>query len=481
MFAGRLFDDAADSARVKTGAERGDGVMKGPEMDDAVGSASNARIVIMNPPFTSRADMGEKFHHKAQDALRQRADHLVDMVVMADPGLDGVLDKNSVAPAFAALGERSLTGDPGAVLAMISPTVLAANASGLAERAWLAQRLHLHTVVTNFATRDGNLSQNTEINESIFIFQRADGPRPPTRLIALDRFPADEHDAAILHSCLRDTKTGILPDGWGEVAHWPAERVAAGDWTGAVWRSPALAEAAARFAESGALRPVSASGLSAWATGRMLRGAFRPSKHPESQTAIPILKSKGADAQMHIEAAPDERWEPKHSGRGQTDAMLAKAGHLLVTAGQGTITGRLTAVASTETFVGNGWIPVTGLTADEAKAVAVFLNSTPGRLLLMCNLGQKLRFPSYMAATVEALPVPDLADSRSQATLTACWEATRGEVVPQFRDGYTDIRRRWDTAVCKALGWDIDEIAELGELLAREPRVRGVAYGQWKP
>ena len=31
-----------------------------------------------------------------------------------------------------------------------------------------------------------------------------------------------------------------------------------------------------------------------------------------------------------------------------------------------------------------------------------------------------------------------------------------------------------------ALGWDIDEITELGELLALEPRVRGVAHGQWK-
>ncbi|MCY3785588.1 MAG: hypothetical protein OXG47_02535 [bacterium] len=52
--------------------------------------------------------------------------------------------------------------------------------------------------------------------------------------------------------------------------------------------------------------------------------------------------------------------------------------------------------------------------------------------------------------------------------------------MPQFRDGYTEVRRRWDAAVCAALDWDIDEVTGLGELLAREPRVRGVAYGQWK-
>lgn len=58
--------------------------------------------------------------------------------------------------------------------------------------------------------------------------------------------------------------------------------------------------------------------------------------------------------------------------------------------------------------------------------------------------------------------------------------ALRREIVPQFRDGYTDIRRRWDAAVCDALAWDTREIAELGKLLADEPYVRGVAYGQWK-
>ncbi len=71
-------------------------------------------------------------------------------------------------------------------------------------------------------------------------------------------------------------------------------------------------------------------------------------------------------------------------------------------------------------------------------------------------------------------------DEACMAHLAECWQATRTEVVPQFRDGYTDIRRRWDAAVCTALGWDLDEITHLGELLHQEPRVRGVAHGHWK-
>ena len=63
---------------------------------------------------------------------------------------------------------------------------------------------------------------------------------------------------------------------------------------------------------------------------------------------------------------------------------------------------------------------------------------------------------------------------------TECWSPPATRSSHNAVNGYTDIRRRWDAAVCAALGWETDKIAELGEMLAREPRVRGVAYGQWK-
>ena len=76
--------------------------------------------------------------------------------------------------------------------------------------------------------------------------------------------------------------------------------------------------------------------------------------------------------------------------------------------------------------------------------------------------GKSLVFPFYNPAAWRSLPIPDLSDPRICGILAACWTATRNEVVPQFRDGYTDVRRRWDATVCAALGWDIDEITELG-------------------
>lgn len=201
-------------------------------------------------------------------------------------------------------------------------------------------------------------------------------------------------------------------------------------------------------------------------------------KQPEDGSQpFPVLQSKGADGQLRIEAEPDAYWEWTKPGN---PPILEKAGHLLVTMGQDTSTARLTAVASDRRYVGQGWMPVTGASPNQAKAAAVFCNSTVGRLLIMRNPGKKLEFPFYNPAAWRSMPIPDLVQESIVYSLAACWEATRDETVPQFRDGYTAIRQRWDEAVCEALGWDIDEIAEFGELLAREPRVRGVAYGQWK-
>ena len=194
--------------------------------------------------------------------------------------------------------------------------------------------------------------------------------------------------------------------------------------------------------------------------------------------SFPVLQSKGADGQQRIEAIPDAYWEWTKSG---VPPILEKAGHLLVSMGQRSSTARLVAVAADETYVGQGWMPVTGIDATEAKACAVFLNSTPGRLLIMRSPGKSLDFPFYNPAAWRSLPIPDLTDPRVRDRLAQCWEATRDEIVPQFRDGYTAVRRSWDQAVCEVLRWDIASISALGKLLAEEPPVKGVARGQWKP
>ena len=155
---------------------------------------------------------------------------------------------------------------------------------------------------------------------------------------------------------------------------------------------------------------------------------------------FPVLQSKGADGQQRIEAQPDAEWEWKKPGK---PPILEKAGHLLVSMGHGLSTARLTAVASDERHVGQGWMPVTGLDAAQAKAAAVFLNSTPGRLLILRCPGKKLRFPFYNPAVWRDLPIPNLEDDHIRETLAACW---RPPATQRCRSFVTA------TAMCAAAG-----------------------------
>ncbi|MYE48786.1 MAG: hypothetical protein F4X96_05075 [Gammaproteobacteria bacterium] len=120
-----------------------------------------------------------------------------------------------------------------------------------------------------------------------------------------------------------------------------------------------------------------------------------------------------------------------------------------------------------------------GLSSVEAKAIAVFFNSTPGRLQIMRDPGKTLEFPSYSPQATNNLMVPDIQDERIRQTLADCWERTKAMLVPQYRDGECEVRRLWDEAVAEAMDWDAAELKRLRLLLHQEPHVRGLGYGQY--
>ena len=149
------------------------------ELEDAVSAVKEARIIIMNPPFTNRAKMGEKFPKEIQQKMRSRADAMEGMLVGADPSLKEFSDKNSIRPLFVALADH-VQKRPDGVVSMINPTIALSSTSGLKEREVLAERFHIHTVVTCHQPRNINMSQNTNINESIVVMRRhPDGPNRP--------------------------------------------------------------------------------------------------------------------------------------------------------------------------------------------------------------------------------------------------------------------------------------------------------------
>ncbi len=448
------------------------------ELEDAVDAAKDARIIIMNPPFSNRIKMGEKFPKGIQQNLRSRVDAMEQNLVRNDKDMNDFVDKNSIRPLFVALADQ-LQKRPGGVLTMINPTIALSATSGQNERRILALRYHIDTIVTCHQPRNINMSQNTSINESIVVMRRHATPKPPTRFVHLDRMPSDESEVEDLHRYLLQCEQGDMENGWGEVSHWPAIRMEEGDWTPAIWRSPELTKAAARFSNLQVLCTIGdIPNFIVRQAGRRVYENFERSNIEVSES-IPVLESKGAEGQKTLESKPDGYWIPKNGRERQAAHYLKWASHLLVTAGQDPSTARLTAVASEEQFIGGGWMTAGAVSFEEAKATAVFMNSTAGRLQLMRNAGRKITFPNYRPASYANIRIPDTKDERIRRILADCWERTKDMEVPQFRDGECEVRRIWDEAVAEAMGWDAAELERLRLLLHNEPHVRGLGYGQY--
>ena len=406
------------------------------ELEDAVKDAKDCQIIITNPPFTNRVKMGEKFKDHFKKRLQKQVDGLEQMLVDNDLELEKFVEKNSIGPLFASLGEKCANQQNG-IVTLFEATIAMTGPSKIDKRKLLAKRFHIHTILTVHEPGNVAMSQDCGLNDSILIMQRnSNVSKPPTRFINLDRFPGPAYQVEDLFQFLDEMEgqAGRMRCEWGEVSYWPRERIERGDWTPAIWRSPELAEAAADFAEC-ELPTMRELGLSPEVVGAILRSDFDVSNE-FTPGSFPILKSKSETSQTTIQSQPDEWRVHKKRNQNETAKILSKCGHLLITFGQDTGTARLVAVADEKKYVGDGWLQVRGLTADQAKALAVFLNSTPGRLQLLRNAGKKLTFPQYTPRAFANIRVPDvLNDGEVCRVLLECWEDTKNIKVPQYRDG----------------------------------------------
>ena len=118
------------------------------ELQDAVDAVANAKIVIMNPPFTSRKKMGEKFPQAIKTQLQRRTDAMEACLTNSDDEMIDFTDKNALEALFTALADKCVQ-DPSGILTMINPTVALCAPSALKKRRILARRFHIHTVITS--------------------------------------------------------------------------------------------------------------------------------------------------------------------------------------------------------------------------------------------------------------------------------------------------------------------------------------------
>ena len=283
-----------------------------------------------------------------------------------------------------------------------------------------------------------------------------------------------------LYEGLRDGDFGDL----GRVCQWPRERVKAGDWSPAVFYDPALAEACheldqlptskgGKFARLGDLYAVN--------TTKQTVGQSKWTWCDEAEAEVPVARSASESGQTRLQGRIDgwaKRVPAQQDNQRELDLLTAKAGRLLVANTQRTNTARLVAVAYPSPLVGYAWTPVQGVKSQDAQALAIWINSTVGYILLRKYASRTIDWPMYQPAAIKQLVVPNTAGKhwqRMREPLLEAYRATKGETVPQYRDPHAEVREIWDRAAAKAAGIPARKVNHWRGLMDAEPFVRGTS------
>ena len=182
------------------------------------------RIIMMNPPYTPWRDCGEKFNTEVQVALRERMSGIWDYVSLNEPMLN--VKKASVAPLFETLGIHLAKRSQG-VFAMVRPLVFLTMTSARLQRAAIAEKVHIETILTCHHPENINMSWHTTINECLIVAKhKASSTDQPTRFVNLDTMPTKPEEAhEIIRSVMEDKPFG------GSIVYWDYERMLKGDWS----------------------------------------------------------------------------------------------------------------------------------------------------------------------------------------------------------------------------------------------------------
>lgn len=446
-------------------------------VDDVVEMVRGRRTALMNPPFITRNKLGTKFEDDEKLAVRRRIDGAQGLLELGDPETKGICDKTTTRPLYVALGLKCMDGEKG-VLGTVIPTVALLAPSGRRERQMLAKELHIRWVVTCHEPKNVNVSQRTQANESLVIGVRTRGGyEEPTRFVSLARLPRGAGEAL---ECIEAVMEGKEPrDGY--VREVNAERMRRGDWSAAGWCNNALDEAVEAMGTWPELRRF----------GEMEGVTMRAPGHGSYTTATgtgtrrPMLNSKGGEGQRRLEGQPDSQMRLTKA-RGETGAERRRheeelwkkqkkeyGAYLLLCTGQNTQSGLVNAVASETPRVGMNWKPVQGVDQEAAKAFAVWMNSTLGRIQMMAvRGGDGLGYPRWRPKGLKEVRAPRLENRQTIQRLAETYDRTYREEVPRYDEGYTRIRREWDQAVVEAIGSASEaEVTEWARMLNEEPGI----------
>ena len=442
-------------------------------------------LVIMNPPFTRDSLRHNQFTHEEELAIKREEkkvvrtlerQHYQGLVVPIDHGAARL---HSSGGAFTVLAEKLLKSEKG-ILALVLPAVVPTAPGNLALRKYLAQRLHIDTIVSSHDPNRIFFSENTSIGEVLLVCRRWDGngPKPPTRVVNLARNPATPVAALDTANRIENAWTADSPSPLDfTVQAVDAQRIANGDWSAVNFLSPFLTESCRKLTEPDAYA-VGVAPLSTLAdigpAGQRIRDAYTYSPLPTASGRRALWRHR-TDVTQSMLAQTDVYIEPKAAKRNQADSYWAQRSDMLLPHKLRLNLARVAAVTLPEQTVGSLWTPCRPHDPALTKALCLYLNSTPGLLTILGRKDNRIpSYPSFSLDTLRTLPVPNFAEVGSaEIDLLSNWfDLLKGETLQPFPQMHADpVRKQIDDAVCTALGLDAAWVANVRQALVREPSV----------
>ena len=424
---------------------------------------------IMNPPFTAN----RKRHHHLPKAVRD-ALHSREQVLYAGTGIPHTSNANG----FFVLAEKHLDETNGR-LAFVVPTATATNPSALPTRKMLAEKFHIKRLVVSYDPKRIYQSGNTSIGEMLVVMERKrPGPQPDTNVVKLTANP-DTASAAL--ACASSILEGKLTEHqWGIADRIDADSIADGNWDAVQFTSNELYRiAATRLWDNTMENQVQVTTIGR----RIHENAQKCLK--DDINATPALYDHKVTHCDRLEVPPDAYVQPQ---AGNTRAMkYLRAKHSLKLPTRINLpTVKNMALRTTEPTVSAAWqsgIPVNcgnHDAKDAEKAIAIILNSTPGKVgMLKVRSFKKPAYPNYGIEGLLRIPMPWLADLAPDQIkgLADAYDVLRYQERKSLPQAHRcPVQLAIDAAVCEHLGFDADLCQTARHLLAQEPMVTGRRY-----
>ena len=431
-------------------------------------------LVIMNPPFTRDSLRYDQFSKSDENAIKRREKELLE----GQPH-QAASRLHSSGGAFAVLAERMLRQDTG-TLALVFPTVVPTAPGNLQLRRYLAQRFHIDTIVSSHDPDRIFFSENTSIGEILLICRRWNGdePKPPTRVINLARNPAtplDALDTAARIGQASEEEANLPRDFTVQLVN--AERIGNGDWSAVNFLSPFLVEAYRELVEDslGSIPIVPMNQLAdVGPAGQRIRDAYTQSDMPTTSGRRALWHHK-TDVTQSMTAAADVYIEPKVGREPLAEKYWAQRSRTLLPTRLRLNLARVACVMLPEQVVGSLWTPCHPHNSEFAKALCLYMNSTPGLLTLLGGRDNKIpAYPAFSLDTLRSMPVPDFRnmDSERMTLLRQAFDQIQNETLQPFPKMDVDpARRQIDDVVIQVLGLDPEWVDRVRREIAREPSV----------